>query len=75
MAAKRLYSTGVGINLQHNFDNFRCMVDTWDVELLVKRATALYALHRLHCGIRSGAFVPDVYDAAFARFVRSARDT
>ena len=65
----------MGINLQDSLDSFSCMVDTLDLELLVKRATALYALHRLHCGIRHGAFVPDEHDAAFARFVRSARDT
>ena len=51
------------------------MLDTLDEGLLVKRATALYALHRLHCGIRNGAFVPEEYDAAFTRFVHSARDT
>ena len=74
----RLYANGVGINLlggsnAGSLDSFLCMLDTLNAELLVKRALGLYALHRLHCGIRHNAFVQEEYDTAFASFVRFGR--
>ena len=49
-------------------DRFFCMLHLHE-EVIVAQAARLYALHRLHCGIRHRQFVPREYFGAFKRFV------
>ncbi len=63
-----LFATGLNLHGPSGLDSFFCMNDGHE-EVIKARATGIYALYRLHNGVRHCHFTPQDYQGAFKRFI------
>ena len=63
-----LFAAGLNLHGPAGLDSFLCMHDI-EEEVIKTRAVGIYALYRLHNGVRHCQFTPQEFQGAFRRFI------